>query len=82
MYKDADEWTEDDVADIIANPFHCMVWLPVAWARHAPGDEPTCDEDTWVKANIKFIREYGPEKFLRTLLRAIKGLQPDDESPT
>jgi hypothetical protein len=40
--------------------------------RYCLGQPPAVDEDTWIKANAKMIREMGAESYLATLLSLLR----------
>ena len=42
------------------NPQYCL------------GQQPAVDEDAWIKANAKMIREMGAESYLATLLSLLR----------
>jgi hypothetical protein len=54
------QWTPESVARILMNPRYCL------------GQPPAVDEDTWIKANAKMIREMGGESYLATLLSLLR----------
>jgi hypothetical protein len=54
------QWTPESVARILMNPQYCL------------GQHPAVDEDTWIKANAKMIREMGAESYLATLLSLLR----------
>jgi hypothetical protein len=54
----ADNWTENDIRKLIANPKFCL------------GDQPTITRDLWIKAATRRIKEDrdGGKSFLQDLL--------------
>lgn len=55
-----DEWTEDDVLEIVSDPFYCLATPPML------------TEDEWVAVNVKAISDVGAERWLRYLLAVLK----------
>jgi hypothetical protein len=54
------QWTPESVARILMNPRYCL------------GQPPAVDENTWIKANAKMIREMGAESYLATMLSLLR----------
>jgi hypothetical protein len=54
------EWTPDSVARTLINPGYCLSQPPVV------------DEEQWIKANARLIRELGAETYLATLLSVLR----------
>jgi hypothetical protein len=65
--NDSNEWTEQDVADMICNPVYAGVGAP-----------RILSDDKWVSANVKAIAELGAERYLRNLLRVLHEMFPSD----
>jgi hypothetical protein len=63
------QWTPEQVAGILINPFNAIEIHPSLTAPH----EPLMPEDDWVRAGVRLIEEYGAEFALRALLRTLKG---------
>ncbi len=69
---DEDEWAPGDIAGMIANPFYAINIDDGLAMPH----EPLISEDDWIKANVRLIKELGPEPYLRNLLSILKGNYP------
>ncbi|AXC09707.1 hypothetical protein ACPOL_0324 [Acidisarcina polymorpha] len=54
------DWTSEDVRNILLNPKYCLSTPPVI------------SEGQWIEANARLIRELGPEIYLRQLLDTMK----------
>ncbi len=63
------QWTEEDVARLILNPFYAITIDPTLCLDH----EPLVSRDEWVGANANAIRELGPQRYLRLLLDVLEG---------
>lgn len=72
MPANRDEWSEADIASMIANPFYAIKIDDGLTMPH----EPLISEDDWIKANVDLIAELGPEPYLRNLLSILKGNYP------
>ena len=70
-------WQEDDLEDIILNPFYAVNLDPMFAQRHVP----LVSEQMWIDANARMLKELGPEAYLRRLLDVLKG-QPREGVPT
>jgi hypothetical protein len=70
---DAGEFTAEDVAKLIANPFYAIEFDPSLAAAH----DPLVDERTWIAANVNGNDDLGPEPWLRNLLVVLKGATAD-----
>jgi hypothetical protein len=55
-----DRWTPDSVTRTLINP-HYAISRP-----------PVIDEEEWIKANAKLIRDMGAETYLATLLSVLR----------
>ena len=66
------QWTEEDVARMIVNPFYAITIDQTLCLDH----EPLVTRDEWVMANVKAIRELGAERYLRLLLDVLEGNYP------
>ena len=60
--------TEQEAKKVLVNPFYAIEIDPTLALDH----EPVISEDLWVKANVQLIREWGPERYLRVLLDALR----------
>ena len=58
--KLTEPWIPESVARILMNPRYCL------------GQPPAVDENTWIKANAKMIREMGAELYLATMLSLLR----------
>lgn len=67
--EESGEWTPEQVAGIMINPFGAIQVDPTLTRPH----KPILTEDQWVEVNRRTIEEYGAEFFLRALLRTLKG---------
>ncbi|MFE2530007.1 hypothetical protein ACFXEL_37930 [Streptomyces sp. NPDC059382] len=63
------QWTPEQVAGIMINPFSAIEIHPSLAIPHTP----LISEDDWVRAGVRLIEEYGAEFALRALLRTLKG---------
>lgn len=63
MSTNGDNWTEDDIRRMLANPFYCIA---------TDGQSPMISEDEWIKAGSKLIKEIGAEQYLGLLIDNIK----------
>jgi hypothetical protein len=72
MAGDEGEWTPGDITGTIANPFYAINIDEGLALPH----EPMISEEEWVRANVKLIKELGPESYLRNLLSVLKGNYP------
>lgn len=61
--------TVKDLERMFSNPVYCLKDCE-GW--HIEG-EPMVDEETWVRSGVNLIKEIGAEKFLRHLLKNLKG---------
>ena len=63
-------WTEGDVADLIANPIYCLRYR---------GAEPIVTEELWLKAATRRIKEDQDRgrKFLSELLEHLRQQEPN-----
>lgn len=62
------DFTEDDVAIMLSNPFYCITIDPMFSVEH----ESFIPEDLWIKAWVESIKQDWAEKFLKNLLRNLK----------
>jgi hypothetical protein len=60
---------EDDVAEILGNPFYAVQIHP-AWTQPHP---TLVSEEMWVAANTRYIEEHGASDWLLQLLLFLKG---------
>ncbi len=72
MAADEGEWSPDDIAGMIANPFYAINIDDGLALPH----EPLISEDDRAKANVSLINELGAEAYLRNLLSILKGNYP------
>lgn len=63
-------WTESHLKRILSNPYYC---LPSIDERLIDEHEPLVTEEEFITAGARFIRDYGPEEYLRELLENLKG---------
>jgi len=67
-----DDSSPVDLNALIGNPFYVIEIDPVLAEPH----EPIVSEDDWIAANVKSIKQLGPEPYLRNLLSILKGSSP------
>jgi hypothetical protein len=63
---------ENDVKDMLINPFYAINFSPDLAAKH----EPLVSEPQWIQANIKLIDEIGAQEWLEHLLAVLQGAGP------
>jgi hypothetical protein len=63
---------ENDVKDMLINPFYAININPDLAAEH----EPLVSEAQWLQANLRLIDEIGAEKWLERLLAVLQGGGP------
>ncbi|GAA2969865.1 hypothetical protein [Actinokineospora diospyrosa] len=74
---DTSGWTPAEVVKVVANPFYAIEMDPTLALPH----KPLMDEEKWIQANIRLVRELGPENYLRNLLAILKGDHPGAPDP-
>ena len=66
---EARKLTVKGLKKILANPFYCINIHPSLFAKH----RPLVDKKTWVKANVRGIKEEGAKEWLERLLSVLEG---------
>lgn len=66
--KDGRPWTAEDVAEVIANPFHALRGI-----GEIMDHTPIVSEEQWVESNVILMEEIGQKAWLRLLLGVLKG---------
>jgi hypothetical protein len=62
------EWTEDDVAAVVVNPFYAVNFEANLCLEH-----PTLvSKEEWVRANLRLMEELGTERWLYRLLEILE----------
>lgn len=69
MSGDTGPWSEEQVRAITTNPIY---------AGFGPFQRAERDDEAWVRAAAREIREQGPEQFLVNLLVCLRASFPDD----
>lgn len=63
---------QEDVKDMIANPFYAINIEPELALEH----QPLVSESQWIAANLKLMDEIGAEEWLERLLAVLQGAGP------
>jgi hypothetical protein len=63
---------EDDVRDMLVNPFYAINIEPELALKH----EPLVSEADWVGANLQLMDEIGAQAWLERLLAVLQGAGP------
>lgn len=59
---------EQNVGDMLINPFYAINISPILSDKH----EPMTTKEMWVKANLKLMDEIGKEEWLNRLLHVLE----------
>jgi hypothetical protein len=70
MPTDKKQWDEKDVENMLTNPIYTGIG---PYQQIVP-------EDVFVKAGEQFIKRYGAERYIRSLLAALRGSFPADST--